>query len=593
MSKKNAFFIIASFICILILAACSSETSNSDTDDEKVYCEISDLQLVLLNSILYKDSLIQLEGKSIEGHDELIDDKYKNNISGGDTLVDNLKGFTLVDIDYGDVTGFKAAAFIKENNLVIVYCGTDHPTDFVDDAFAGVFDFSAQDGQAKAFAKDNVKKYEHHDLYITGYSMGARLSYLGTEDVIDNNLGDNLKKVRTFNGLGVKEALDFTDGNLSNIHNLEMKFADKTYNYIVKGDSISDRDTGSFFVNMGNYTHVGTDLKVPCTNEIDNGIFQQHDLYSIIDYLLNNPEPGTLTDNRTEESTNGPTQKPALDTNDTPTDSQIVDDQINPGDHITFETNEQDITENIQLISLNANINNRISVDGVNTDTITIRTDSGNNWATTADLNVNGIIMNYALPFVPAHFDEMSVTDLNANDDYRNLIIELSSEYDTSRTYVFCYNADSVQVAMEVSGNYDVSSNPGNGTFYTWCSAGYGTKEIGPASYRREYSIDGLTLTEVGSSVGYFTDEGFKNNYVDGYPVMLSAPLSVYSDADCTQLLGSIPTGTSATITDGREKLDAYGYSQGFDFYIESSAGSGWTSFAGLDSVTKSDYHLA
>ena len=423
--------------------------------------------------------------------------------------------------------------------------------------------------------------------------MGARLSYLGTEDVIDNNLGDNLKKIRTFNGLGVKEALDFTDVNLSNIHNLEMKFADKTYNYIVKGDSISDRDSGSIFVNIGNYTHVGTDFIVPCTNQIDNDIMKQHDLYSIIDYLLNNPEPGVQTNDHSEESTNEPTQKQVSGTNAATTDSQIVNDQFIPEDYITFGSDEQDIPEKIQLISLNANIDNRISVDGVNTDTITIRTDSDNAWATSADLNVNGISMNFALPFVPARFDMIYATDFNVNDGYRNLIIELISDFDTQQTFVFCYNSDSIQVVGEVSGNYDVSYNTGNGTFYTWCSTGYGIKEIGPAYYRKEYFIENLALTEVGSSVGYFTDEELNGKYVDGYPVELGASLSIYNDADCTQLLGCISSGTSASITNGREKLDAYGYSYGFAFYVESSAGSGWTSSAELDSATKSNYHLS
>lgn len=121
------------------------------------------------------------------------------------------------------------------------------------------------------------------------------------------------------------------------------------------------------------------------------------------------------------------------------------------------------------------------------------------------------------------------------------MIIELSSDYDTQQTFVFCYNSDSIQLVGEVSGNCDISYTPGSGTFYTWCYTGYGASEIGPASYRREYFIDGLTLAEAGSSVGYFTDEGFKGEYVDGYPVMLGAALTIYSDADCTQLLGSIP----------------------------------------------------
>ena len=41
--------------------------------------------------------------------------------------------------------------------------------------------------------------------------------------------------------------------------------------------------------------HIGTEFKVPCTNKIDTGPMKQHDLYSIIDYLLNNPAPAENT----------------------------------------------------------------------------------------------------------------------------------------------------------------------------------------------------------------------------------------------------------------------------------------------------------
>lgn len=289
---KRTFCLIMTFLFFtLAISGCKTES------DDQIYKEVTDLQLALLNSILYRDSLKKLEGQSIEGYDELIDDKYKNNISGGAELVDQLKGFTLIDFDYKDATGFKAAAFTKGNNLVIVYCGTDDWRDYVDDLSAGLFDFSEQDGQAKAFAKDNIKKYKNYNLYITGYSMGGRLCYLGTEDAIDNNLGGNLRKVRTFNGLGVKEFIDFTDSNLSNIHNLQTKLADKTYDYIVDGDEVSDNNSQHALKLQIGYMHIGKEFKVPCTNKIDTWPMKQHDLYSIIDYLLNNPAPAENTSN--------------------------------------------------------------------------------------------------------------------------------------------------------------------------------------------------------------------------------------------------------------------------------------------------------
>lgn len=291
MVKRIFSFFLVIVLVAFVASSCNANEGENNAEGGKIDSEVTDLQLALLNKTLYIGSLTEFEGESIEGHSDLVEDKYKNNISGGDTLVDQLKGFRLVDYDYGDITGFEAAAFTKGKSLVIVFGGTDHWTDFVDDAFAGVFDFSAQDGQAKAFAKDNIKKYKDHDLFITGYSMGGRLCYLGTEDAIDNDLGSNLKKVRTFNGLGVKEAIDVTDSNWSNIHNLEVKFADKTYDYIVEGDIVSDKENQDSLMHKVGYNHIGTEFKVPCTNEIDKDALKQHDMYSIIDYLLNHPAP--------------------------------------------------------------------------------------------------------------------------------------------------------------------------------------------------------------------------------------------------------------------------------------------------------------
>lgn len=298
---------LLSVFLIILLSVLSVGCSNSDNEytnntndiDNQFYKEVTDLELVILNHISSKTSLKNLEGKSIEGHDELIDEKYKNNITGGNTLIDYLKGYTLIDFDDGNITGFKSAAYTKGNNLVIVFCGTDNffDIDMLENLGSGLFDVSPQDNQAKAFAKDNVKKYPHHNLYITGYSMGGRLCYLGTEAIYDDALAGNLKKVRTFNGLGVKEFLDFEDANLSNIHSLQTKFGNKTYDYIVKGDIVSDEDARISVKYLIGYNHIGLEFKVQCTNEDNTPIMKQHDLYSIIDYLLNNPAPADNNSN--------------------------------------------------------------------------------------------------------------------------------------------------------------------------------------------------------------------------------------------------------------------------------------------------------
>lgn len=280
---------LAVLLLALAFSGCRADDP-ADKEENPVDSEVTDLQLALLNNLMYQKPLEELEGKSIEGHEELIDEKFKKNISGGETLVAQLRGYKLVEYQHGNSSGFKAAIFSKGESIVVVYCGTEDGKDWIEDINAGAIDYSQQDPYAKNFAKKYARAYPNHNLYITGYSMGGRLCYLGTETVCDDRLDGNLKKVRTFNGLGVKEFIDFSDGNLSNIHSLQTKFADKTFNYIVEGDPVSD----GINYPIG-YMHIGSDFKVPCTNNTDDGLMKQHDLYSIIDYLLNNPPPAENT----------------------------------------------------------------------------------------------------------------------------------------------------------------------------------------------------------------------------------------------------------------------------------------------------------
>ena len=295
MLKRTASILISILLFSLILTNCGVK-DDTNAVDEQIYKEVTDLQLALLNNVIFQDGLNDLEGKPLEGHDELIDPKYKKNISGGTTLVDQLKGYKLVDLVSDGGSGFKAAVLTKGKNLVIVYGGTDDLwTDGPDDIMAGAFDYSDQDGLAKSTARDYARKFSGYQIYISGYSMGGRLCYLGAETVVDNGFGGDLKKVRTFNGLGVKEFLDFQDGNLSNIHSWQTKFADRTFDYIVKGDFVSDGDSAASLKYYVGYNHIGTEFRVPCTNKVDKWQMKQHDLYSIIDYLLNNPPPAENT----------------------------------------------------------------------------------------------------------------------------------------------------------------------------------------------------------------------------------------------------------------------------------------------------------
>lgn len=197
--------------------------------------DVTDLQLALLNNAVYSDALDNYEGtgKYISECEGLTDSRFPLS----EAEVENeLYGYEVIDFDHGDVTGFRAAAFKKGNCLVLTFCGTEDFADMVQDFFSGIFDFSAQDGQAKRFALKNAKSFGNTspEIYITGYSMGGRLAYLAAERIYDSNFKSQLKRVVTFNGLGVKEAFDIDDAFLSNIRGLKSKFGDIR---LFRGDS--------------------------------------------------------------------------------------------------------------------------------------------------------------------------------------------------------------------------------------------------------------------------------------------------------------------------------------------------------------------
>jgi hypothetical protein len=68
-----------------------------------------------------------------------------------------------------------------------------------------------------------------------------------------------------------------------------------------------------------------------------------------------------------------------------------------------------------------------------------------------------------------------------------------------------------------------------------------------------------------------------------GYPLVLIGNLPLYSDAGCSQPIGSIPAGTPASITSSMR--GPYGYISGVTYYVESSAGNGWVNHDGLRSA--------
>jgi hypothetical protein len=278
------------------LSACEGNSKSRNKTHSNVI-EVSDLQMALLCDVVYRDELdtYLTNGQELPTDDahSLIKDEYLEEM-GDRNLAAELSGFTVVDFDHGDITGFRAAAFKKSNNIVVVYCGTEDLADVLTDISSGIFDFSSQDDKAEQFAKDNADRHPDCNIYIAGYSLGGRLAYLGTEAIIDSGYESRLMRVCTFNGLGALEMPNASDSKLSNIHRLEEKMEDYIVNYIVKDDVVSDGWVKKRLL-LFNLSHIGKHVYYDCTTPKDLGYFEisgikllnltKHDLYTFIDAL--------------------------------------------------------------------------------------------------------------------------------------------------------------------------------------------------------------------------------------------------------------------------------------------------------------------
>ncbi len=239
--------------------------------------------------------------------------------------------------------------------------------------------------------------------------------------------------------------------------------------------------------------------------------------------------------------------------------------------------------DDIKLVELSENIANTVSVDGVNTDTISFRSFSVDNESAEVSGNVNGISFTFVSSISFSSIYSAFATDLNVNDDYRNILICIYGIDDESEVNVLSYNSERVERIGGIIGSLDPDSSWGDGTFYSFTNSYEGDSSYGIITTRFEQYIDGLNLTEGENKSGYLSDVYNQRGFNVGYPLVLIGSLPLYSDAGCSQPIGSIPAGTPASITSSMR--GPYGYYSGVTYYVESSAGNGWVNHDGLRSA--------
>ena len=216
-----------------------SDPTKKDTDDDgfddayeirkgsdPLKWDISDRDLALLASAVYYDIPI---GSKLDELPAALEDKINTTFIGTDGFsvgeIKELKGWEVVGKsgDWSVLNGFYAAAYKKDNNIVVAYRGS-HPLafeylmpgyeedgwDIFMDWFinntvsAGVFGAGIQVNDAINTMEHVLNAYpqEENNFFIVGHSLGGYLAYCGGAKAL-NERPSAIAGIMTFNGLGL------------------------------------------------------------------------------------------------------------------------------------------------------------------------------------------------------------------------------------------------------------------------------------------------------------------------------------------------------------------------------------------------------
>lgn len=123
-----------------------------------------------------------------------------------------LKGWVVLESVYNPITGFEAAAYAKDNNLVIATRGSEakNLADIVQDwMYADIIGYVSglnfQLPAMETFIKRVSDRYaDYYDnIYVTGHSLGGYLAIMASSQLVKHGHKDSIRSVVTFNGLGM------------------------------------------------------------------------------------------------------------------------------------------------------------------------------------------------------------------------------------------------------------------------------------------------------------------------------------------------------------------------------------------------------
>jgi len=214
-----------------------------DRDDEHpITWDVSYRDLALLSNAVYQNYAV---GTVLSSQKCEITVEGYAGVTGSTS---ELEGWVVIESVYNPLTGFEAAAYVKDNNIVITTRGSeannlaDVLQDWILADFVGYLSgLNVQLPAMETFISDVADKYSNNfdNFYVTGHSLGGYLALMSSSQLVKHNLENKIKGVVTFNGLGMSSStligkiLDIDDNiNLQKIRGV-------IKNYRTFGDVVS------------------------------------------------------------------------------------------------------------------------------------------------------------------------------------------------------------------------------------------------------------------------------------------------------------------------------------------------------------------
>ncbi len=247
-------------------------------DTRPLVWDVSYRDLVILSNVVYTNLK---SGTILSNSKEL---KLKTD----DGVVSNsneMKGWKVAEAVYNPLTGFEAAAYVKDDNIVIAMRGSESEDladilqDWVVADIAGfISGLNWQLPAMETFVKNVVKKYgdSYDKFYVTGHSLGGYLALMAGSQLVWKGVKEKIERVVTFNGLGLSPSPISSILDVDDYHNL-LIIRSKVKNYKILGDVVSMIGTTP-----------GDDITRPMSESLgDYGIGKAHSLSSFAERFSN------------------------------------------------------------------------------------------------------------------------------------------------------------------------------------------------------------------------------------------------------------------------------------------------------------------